>query len=200
VADYMVFMNFYDKRDVALDFRIENGLAKLPSFCRMFFISKSNIYYKTTLEKYMYTCGSFFNFISQIFEKQISELSLTDFNNIKTAHIIMYLKTVNGANYRIGELNIFFSFYAKNNFIKCNPAQYIERPKVIDKPITRLTQEEMSKILSLVNNLRDRTILTMFLSTGMRISEVVGLDYKNIDIENKCITAIRSKSRKLETL
>lgn len=41
------------------------------------------------------------------------------------------------------------------------------------------------------NVLRDYAIITLFLGTGLRISELVGIDITDIDFENKCINVVR---------
>ena len=56
------------------------------------------------------------------------------------------------------------------------------------KPVD-LTPEEA--LLREKNVLRDYAIITLFLGTGLRISELVGIDMADIDFENKCINVVR---------
>jgi site-specific recombinase XerD len=76
-------------------------------------------------------------------------------------------------------------------------------PRLNEKPIIRLYPEEVSRLLAAVKPseryyLRDLTILTFFLSTGVRVSELVGLDIKHINIENASFIVTR-KGGKIET-
>lgn len=81
--------------------------------------------------------------------------------------------------------------------IKTNPAALVDMPKIHDKEIIRLDINEVAELLDMVengdkltkgekryyekNSLRDFTILTVMLGTGIRVSECVGLNLKDLD-------------------
>ena len=56
------------------------------------------------------------------------------------------------------------------------------------KPVDLTPEETLQKEK---NVLRDYAIITLFLGTGLRISELVGIDITDIDFENKCINVVR---------
>ena len=56
------------------------------------------------------------------------------------------------------------------------------------KPVVLTPEEALQKEK---NVLRDYAIITLFLGTGLRISELVGIDITDIDFENKCINVVR---------
>ena len=81
-------------------------------------------------------------------------------------------------------------------------------PKLHDREIIRLDSEEVSELLDLVerggdnlsgmkrvyyekNKLRNIAIFTLFLGTGIRVSECVGLDVEDVDFRNNRIRIIR---------
>ena len=100
---------------------------------------------------------------------------------------------------KISCLRAFFKYLFKKGEITSNIMQKIDLPKLHDKPIVRLDKAEVSRILDVTDRgrgltegqlrfhkatgLRDETIIVFFLSTGVRISELVGLNVGDIDIE-----------------
>lgn len=108
---------------------------------------------------------------------------------------------------KIVSLNVFYAYFYKNDLVSQNPVAKIERPKVPDKQIVRMDAAETAHFLDTVEyglNLtskqqkyhektktRDLALLTLMLSTGIRISECVGLDINHVDFDNLCIKIIR---------
>lgn len=101
---------------------------------------------------------------------------------------------------KISCLRAFFKYLFKKNEITSNIMQKIDLPKLRDKPIVRLDKGEISRILDVTGDgngltdgqkrfhnatgLRDETIIIFFLATGVRISELVGLNVGDIDMES----------------
>ena len=108
---------------------------------------------------------------------------------------------------KITSLSVFYSYYYKNDLVSQNPVAKIERPKIPEKQIVRMDAAETAQFLDTVEyglNLtskqqqyhektktRDLALLTLMLSTGIRISECIGLDIKHVDFENMCIKITR---------
>ncbi|MFA5362740.1 MAG: tyrosine recombinase XerC [Candidatus Omnitrophota bacterium] len=83
-------------------------------------------------------------------------------------------------------LRSFFRFLNREGFLKSNPILIISSPKIEKYLPLFMTEEEVSKVLAVVSvdnelGLRNRAILEMFYSTGMRISELAGLRASDID-------------------
>ena len=95
---------------------------------------------------------------------------------------------------KVSTLRIFFSYLTqKAKLIETNPAQNLETPK-LDKRIPRyLTLEDSQKLLNVVssddndeNKERDFAIITIFLNCGLRLSELININIKDLDFnENK---------------
>ena len=108
---------------------------------------------------------------------------------------------------KITALSVFYAYYYKNDLVTGNPVAKIERPRLQDKQIVRMDAAETANFLDTVefgNNLtnkqlqyhkktktRDLALLTLMLSTGIRISECVGLDINDVDFNNMCIKITR---------
>lgn len=61
-----------------------------------------------------------------------------------------------------------------------NPMELIDRPTCHEKVMPTLEPREMMKMLNLAQNLRDRTILSIFIDNGARCSEIATLRRQNI--------------------
>lgn len=98
---------------------------------------------------------------------------------------------------KISSLRSFYKFMYKNGYIDSDPAALVDMPKRHQKPIIRLEIDEVARMLDLVENgemqtehqkkynehtrARDLAILTLFLGTGIRVSELVGINIDDID-------------------
>lgn len=217
-------MDFYQERDILTGFYLDRLVLDLPPFCRLFFNGKSTSMSKITLKKYMYQMKYFFNFIAAQYlnNKDIRQIDLTEFKTITSDEIRAYIQFVSQTmtnNYvvqLISVLSVFFNYYLKNGYINNNPVSSIERPKAQRHLMVKLTLEESNRLLLAISNetrvklkmkkvseneiLRDKTIIIFFLSTGVRLSELVGLNYGSINLENKTAVVRRSKSGKEEII
>lgn len=113
-----------------------------------------------------------------------------------------------GIKRKFSSLRSFFLYYQKRDLIKNNPTVVVDMPKLHDREIIRLDSEEVGELLDLVerggdnlsgmkkvyyekNKLRNIAIFTLFLGTGIRVSECVGLDVEDVDFRNNRIRIIR---------
>lgn len=90
-----------------------------------------------------------------------------------------------------------FSHFYKKSYLERNVTELVEIPKIHEKAIVRLDVDEVARLLDSVENgtgltpvqkryhqytrQRDLTLLTLFLGTGIRISECVGLNISDFD-------------------
>lgn len=103
-------------------------------------------------------------------------------------------------NYHIIALRAFLKFMMRRD-IKTLAPDKIELGKEEQRVVDFLTYEEMEMMFRAIlvtqrTGYRDRAILEMFFSTGLRVSELVNLDRDQIDMERKEFT-IRGKGGKL---
>lgn len=113
-----------------------------------------------------------------------------------------------GIKRKFASLRSFFLYYQKRDLIKNNPTVVVDMPKLHDREIIRLDPDEVSELLDLVerggdnlsgmkkvyyekNKCRNIAIFTLFLGTGIRVSECVGLDIEDVDFRNNRIRIIR---------
>lgn len=107
---------------------------------------------------------------------------------------------------KVSSIRVFFKYLsAKAKLIDINPAQNLETPK-LDKRIPKyLTLDDSKKLLDVAgnednrNNLRDYAITTLFLNCGMRLSELVNIDIKDIRFD-ECRMTVIGKGNKERTI
>ena len=106
-------------------------------------------------------------------------------------------------NKNLSALRSFFRFALKRGLVKKDPAHAVTGPKK-SKPLPQFLREgEMDRLLDGLewdgsyNNVRARTILLLFYEAGLRRSELIGLDDKDIDFEaaQLKVTGKRNKQR-----
>jgi site-specific recombinase XerD len=102
-------------------------------------------------------------------------------------------------NYHLIALRNFLKFCHKRNIDALSPDQ-IELARVKRSQVTFLDNEELKRLLSQPNSnnesgLRDRAILELLFSTGLRVSELVGLNKTHINLDRKEFM-VRGKGQK----
>ena len=101
---------------------------------------------------------------------------------------------------RLSAIRSFYKFLHRNALISTNPLDQIEGLK-LDKPIPKaLSYEEVQCFLDQPDSFsylgfRDKTILELFYSSGLRVNELVLLNRKDIDFSQKLIR-IKGKGKK----
>ena len=104
---------------------------------------------------------------------------------------------------RLSALRSFFRFLSREGYIKTNPILMLSSPKLDKHLPSFMTEEEVRKLIESafaktpndLSGLRDRAILEVFYSSGLRISEVVGLNVDDVDFISG-ILKIRGKGKK----
>lgn len=138
----------------------------------------------------------------------IEDISLDDIRSIRSSDILEYLHFVmndreNNSNSRarkIASLRTFFKYLTlKVNLLTDDPVKNIDVP-LIKKSVPKFLSLDESKLLlkSVAEGPfyeRDYCILTLFLNCGMRLSELVGLNLKDVREDTAKITGKGNKER-----
>jgi site-specific recombinase XerD len=102
-------------------------------------------------------------------------------------------------NYHLIALRSFLKFCAKRD-IPTLAVEKVELAHTVRKQVTFLNEEELKRLLAQPNvktlpGLRDRAILELLFSSGLRVSELVGLDKDHINLKRKEFM-VRGKGQK----
>ncbi len=144
-------------------------------------------------------------------DKTPRTLDVADLAKVTSRDIYMYLDFLGlyikddvefsnqdlGKMRKLSSLRSFYKFLYKNGYIEADPASLVDMPKRRNKPIIRLEIDEVAHMLDLVESgemlserqkkyndhtkVRDLAILTLFLGTGIRVSELVGINIGDLD-------------------
>lgn len=94
---------------------------------------------------------------------------------------------------KIASLRTFYNFLYRERLVDSNPAMNLTAPKRPKSLPKFLTPDEVEKILNGVKidtptGFRNKTILELLWATGMRVSELSGLNFENLNLDNNEIT------------
>ena len=108
---------------------------------------------------------------------------------------------------KLSSVRAMFKFFFRREKIKVDNAAKVSMPKLHEKEIIRLETDEVAELLNCADSgqgmsghqrayhektkLRDVAILTLFLGTGIRISELVGLNNDDIDFRSNSFRVTR---------
>ena len=105
---------------------------------------------------------------------------------------------------KLAAIRAFFKFLARERLIAENPAAGVSTPKLEKKLPRIMTEEEMNTFLDRVTDaaqtgdpaiLRDRAILELLYASGLRVSELAGLDLRNVNFGDAFVL-VRGKGDK----
>ena len=176
-----------------------------------------------TIKEYNYDLATFLKFIKVHFkmtdEEDFSKITIKDIplstiKHIKLDDIHAFLSYLTNTYHskaatrarKASSIRVFFNYLSqKANLIEFNPAQNLETPK-LDKRLPKyLSLEDSKKLLNVAssddnrNNKRDYAIITLFLNCGMRLSELVGINIKDINF-SECQMTVIGKGNKERTI
>lgn len=149
--------------------------------------------------------------IPKFADKEVSLLEPEDFEKVTPRDLRTYLEYLgfyikdgsehsnaeSGKTRKLATLRSFYEYMFKSELIHSDVSRLVEMPKKHEKPILRMEIDEVARMLDTVETgemmterqkhyndsvrARDLAILTLFLGTGIRVSELVGLDLDDLD-------------------
>lgn len=116
------------------------------------------------------------------------------------SHLNMKQATKRTVLRRLSTLRSFFKYLVKENFLKENPLEDIQGPKLAKSIPPSLSYEQVQRLfeqpdITTYLGFRDRCIMELFYSSGLRISELVGLNRSDFDAENLTLR-VKGKGKK----
>jgi integrase/recombinase XerC len=99
----------------------------------------------------------------------------------------------------LSAMRSFFEFAIRKQWIKNNPADAIQAPKSPKKLPKTLDVDQTAKFVEVVGEstlaTRDRAMLELMYSSGLRLAEVVGLNLQDIDLSDSMVTVLGKGSK-----
>lgn len=157
----------------------------------------------------------------RIRNKEVLDLSLEDLERLQHNDIEAFLGYLSNYTYngkrltcderakarKLSAVRALFKYFFSRGMIAVDNAAKVQTPKQHDREIIRLEASEVSELLSVTENgtglsahaahyhaktaVRDRAIMTLFLGTGIRISELVGLDNDSFNFADNSFVVTR---------
>lgn len=208
--------NYYLDRNRRNMRKLNEMLGDLPPFCSVFFIGIQDTTTPLTRLNYAVDLKTFFNYLvnyeTQFYNRQVHSITIADIDEIDAqlierfmAYIAYYDKEdgtilTNGERgklRKLSSLRAFFKYFFCKDMLKANVASKVRSPKLHEKPIIRLEEQETAELMYSCDTLtgfsehqkkynenfktRDNAIISLFLTTGIRVSECVGLNVDDIN-------------------
>jgi len=218
--------SYYNEQKIVNTNKLRKVLMEFPDFALDFFTGIENNTTTLTRLNYAYDLRIFFNWAlmeTNLFrDKKLMDLEPKDLEKFKTTHFERYMSYLTsyidtegnvvtngerGKARKIASVRSFFKYYFRREMISVDLASKIQMPKIHDKPIIRLEDNEVVKFLDMVNSgygleghqkgfhkhtkVRDVAIMTLLLGTGIRVSECVGLNVNDVDFSLNAIKITR---------
>lgn len=167
---------------------------------------------KKTISAYRLSLGKFYGFAKQAESQNITldlvkkyRLWLNRTINDNSGSILLNAKELkkNTQNYHLIVLRSFLKYLTKND-IKTLPPEKIELAKIPERQVSFLEGEEVEQLLNFnpensLRLLRDKAILELLFSTGLRVSELANLKRTDINLK-KDEFSVRGKGGKIRPI
>jgi integrase/recombinase XerC len=104
---------------------------------------------------------------------------------------------------RLSAVRTFFEFLVREGCCSSNPGEDVRAPKLKKRLPTTLDADQMGRLLAFRAedslSARDKAIMELFYSSGLRLSELVGLDLSSLDLADRTVRVLGkgAKSRVL---
>ncbi len=209
--------DYFQKRNIKCNDKIDQLLLDLPDFCAEFFFGIESRTTSLTRMNYAYDLRIFTDFLCK--KKFIGEdpqaLNFSHLEKVTATDIERFLSYLNHYEFmgkfeqcnerakarKLATVRSLFKYFFNKDKLSANVAAKIETPKLHDKEIIRLdTNGEVNEVSSLLTTaesgqglskkqkdyhkktyIRDTALLSLFLGTGIRISELIGINLDDVD-------------------
>ena len=201
--------------------KLRRVLETLPKFTLEFFRGIEPNTLLLTRINYAYDLRLFFSFLENELGKNVNTMQASDLNAITLTDIERFLEYVRlyykddntiengekGVARKLSTLRTLFKYYYNKEVLENNVTTRLKTPKIHEKPILRLEHDEAMRLLYLIDTgdgltdkqldfhqrtrLRDLAIFTLFLTTGIRISELCALDVSDVDLQRRSFKVLR---------
>lgn len=145
------------------------------------------------------TVGAYMNDLNKYEEFLKKDILESDTEDLEK--YLKYIKNLESTTvaHKITSIKSYFNYNIKRGIVSVNPADKVSRPKLTKHLPEYLTEEEVGKLLDVdvksPYDYRNKTILELLYSSGIRISELVNIKTSNYDSE-ECLIRIMGKGSK----
>lgn len=154
-----------------------------------------------TITAYETDIQSFLKFYQSEFES--ANLLEVEYNQIRSWIVKLVNSNITNrtVNRKISSLKTFYKFLQKTNQVENNPLHKHKALKVAKKVQVPFSENEIESILEMLEkekdfkSLRDKFIIELFYSTGMRRNELIQIKLKDIDIVKRTVKVLGKRNK-----
>jgi integrase/recombinase XerC len=166
-------------------------------------LSSEKGYSVNTCRAYAHDLEEFAAFSATFLEKKIQEVSIAHLDALAIRRYIGYLhkkNTKTSIGRKLSAIRSFFRFLVRQGILDASPAEMIPNPRTESPIPVFLPIDEMFRLLDSVSadslsDQRDRAILEMLYSAGLRVSELTAMNVQDVNIDQSVIR-VRGKGNK----
>ena len=137
----------------------------------------------------------------------LTKSSFPAIDKLEYDHIMSYLYSLKKQGLatsslarKVATIKSFYKFMLVEGQINNNPVSYLESPKLGKRLPEVISYDEVDKLLAQPNgirpaDLRDKSILELLYATGMRVSELIGLNMGDVNLEHGFIRCLGKGSK-----
>ncbi|MGH7850481.1 MAG: site-specific tyrosine recombinase/integron integrase [Thermodesulfobacteriota bacterium] len=163
------------------------------------YLGSERNYSKHTVKAYITDIGEFLRVIKE--KKLVGEnAGAIDFEKLDETPVRAYISWLYTRNSRssisrkLASVRTFFEFLIRKGALKNNLAKLVPTPRGEKRLPTFLTVDEVVKLLSIEGSgaliSRDVAVLELLYSSGLRVSELVGINLNDIDLKNLTVKVL----------
>lgn len=174
--------------------------AHLDNFLR--YLDAERNYSNKTILAYHTDLEEFIAFVEQRFDSRYFTLNDISKNEIRSflGHLSRNQLQKKSIARKLSSVKSFFRYLTKNQLITSNPAKLVSTPKYEKKVPSFFTQEQLTSLFDLIDTstpegCRDKAILELFYSAGMRLSELINLNERDINFSNHTVSVFGKGSK-----
>lgn len=132
----------------------------------------------------------------------LMNLGIKDWNEVQLGHISLWLSKLTVENYstksisrKLSTLRMFAKYLIQENIRRDNFVELLVLPKLVRKLPNTLGNEDLLKLLespdlTKAQGLRDRAMIELLYSSGLRVSELCGLTFQSIDLDEGFVRVV----------
>ena len=217
---------YYEEKNIENIKKLRELEKQLPRFLTTYFRGIEPYTESRTRIAYAIDLKSFFEYIktsNPIYnEKNINDFEFSILTSLQASDIEEYLQYLKyyitsdgkemtnsavGIKRKLSAVRSMYNYFHTHKMINENPTLQVKMPKIHEKNIIRMDENEVAEFLDTIesgnqltkneliyhkkNKTRDLAITTLLLGTGIRVSECVGLDLHDVDFYHDKINIIR---------
>lgn len=152
---------------------------------------------KNTEESYRRDLKSMVLYLKDIGIDSLDKVTFTNINSY-----ILYMertgKSASSVSRNISSMRTYFRYLLNEGIVSKDPTMLVTMPKIERKKQEKLSEEKVQKIISVTaedepKGIRDKAMIQLMYSTGIRVSELIALSMEDINLEMRYIILKNSK-------